>query len=113
MNYVNADDLIKPDTRTPAQKWLDAEMDKRNAQEQGAEQHPILEAIALQVIKDNQRLRKAIKRACKGYPEDDTAPTCVAILRAALNVGANRAAEGGPVERPVRPLVEKREDDDA
>ena len=29
------------------------------------------------------------------------------------NVGANRAAEGGPVERPVRPLVEKREDDDA
>ena len=83
--YVEADDLIKPDTRTPAQKWLDAEMDKRWANEQGAEQHPILEAIALTVIEENQRLRKAIKRACKGYPEDDTAPTCVAILRAALN----------------------------
>ena len=29
------------------------------------------------------------------------------------NVGAKRAAEGGPLERPVRPLVEKREDDHA
>lgn len=57
MNYVNADDLIKPDTRTPAQKWLDAEMDKRHAQEQGAEQYPILKSIALTVIEDNQRLR--------------------------------------------------------
>lgn len=57
MNYVNADDLIKPDTRTPAQKWLDKEMDKRWANEQGAEQYPILEAIALTVIEDNQRLR--------------------------------------------------------
>lgn len=90
MNYVNADDLIKPDTSTPAQKWLDAEMDKRRANEQGAEQYPILEAIALAVIEDNQRLRKAIKRACKGYPEDDTAPTCVAILRAALNTTDDR-----------------------
>lgn len=85
MDYVNADDLIKPDTRTPAQKRLDAEMDKRLANEQGAEQYPILEAIALAVIEDNQRLRKAIKRACKGHPEDNTAPTCVAILRVALN----------------------------
>lgn len=94
MNYVNADDLIKPDTRTPAQKWLDAEMDKRWANEQGAEQYPILEAIALAVIEENQQLRKAIKRACKGYPEDDTAPTCVAILRAALNTGDQRAGTG-------------------
>lgn len=82
--YVEADDLIKPDTRTTAQKWLDAEMDKRWANEQGAEQYPILEAIALAVIEENQRLSKAIKCACKGYPEDDTAPTCVAILRVAL-----------------------------
>lgn len=31
--YVEADALIKPDARTPAQKWLDAEMDKRWANE--------------------------------------------------------------------------------
>ena len=83
--YSDEDHPFEPDTRTPAQKWLDAEMDKRWANEQGAEQYPILEAIALAVIEENQRLRKAIKRACKGYPEDDTAPTCVAILRAAFN----------------------------
>lgn len=88
--YSNEDYPFEPDTRSPAQKWLDAEMDKRNAQEQGAEQYPILEAIALQVIEDNQRMRKAIKRACKGYPEDDTAPTCVAILRSALNTEGQR-----------------------
>ena len=88
--YVEADELIKPDTRTPAQRWLAAEMDKRWANEQGAEQYPILEAIALAVVEDNQRLRKAIKRACKGYPEDDTAPTCVAILRAAFNTEGQR-----------------------
>jgi hypothetical protein len=37
----------------------------------------------------NAGLRRAIARACAGYPDDDTAPTCVAILRAALkpNVG--------------------------
>lgn len=52
----------------------------------------ILEAIALAVIEENQRMRKAIKRACKGYPEDDTAPTCAAILRSALNTEAQRAA---------------------
>ncbi len=62
--YVEADDLIKLDTRTPAQKWLDAEMDKRWANEQGAEQYPILEAIALQVIEDNQRLR-AVEAAAR------------------------------------------------
>ena len=93
--YVDADDLIKPDTRTPAQKWLDAEMDKRRANEQGAEQYPILEAIALGVIEENQRLRKAIKRSCKSYPEDDTAPTCVAILRAAFNTEVDRASGSG------------------
>ena len=95
LEYSDKDYPFEPDTRTPAQKWLDKEMDKRWANEQGAEQYPILEAIALQVIKDNQRLRKAIKRACKGYPEDDTAPTCVAILRSALNTEVDRASGSG------------------
>ena len=90
LEYADEDYPFEPDTRTPAQKWLDAEMDKRWAQEQGAEQYPTLEAIALQIIEDHQRLREAIERACKGYPEDDTAPTCVAILRAALNTTDDR-----------------------
>lgn len=38
-----------------------------------------------------ERLRAAIARACAGYPADDAAPTCVAILRAAL--GPNAADE--------------------
>lgn len=87
--YSNEDYPFEPDTRSPAQKWLDAEMDKRWANEQGAEQYPILEAIALEIIEENQRLREAIERACKVYPEDDAAPTCVAILRAALNARGN------------------------
>lgn len=58
--YVDASDLIQPDTRSDAQKWLDAEMDKRWANEQGAEPYPILEAIALEVIEENQRLRAQI-----------------------------------------------------
>lgn len=58
--YVDASDLIQPDTRSDAQKWLDAEMDKRWANEQGAEPYPILESIALEVIEDNQRLRAQI-----------------------------------------------------
>jgi hypothetical protein len=53
---------------------------------------------ALDAEADVQRLRAAIARACAGYPADDAAPTCVAILRAALgpNVGAKR---GGAVLR--------------
>ena len=35
-------------------------MDKRWANEQGAEHYPILEAIALEVIEENQRLRAQI-----------------------------------------------------
>lgn len=66
--YVKADDLIKPDTRSPAQKWLDAEMDKRWANEQGAAQYPILEAIALGVIEENQRLREATNTERSGPP---------------------------------------------
>lgn len=58
--YVDASDIIQPDTRSDAQKWLDAEMDKRWANEQGAEPYPILEAIALEVIEENHRLRAQI-----------------------------------------------------
>ena len=58
--YVDASDLIQPDTRSDARKWLDAEMDKRWANDQGAEPFPILEAIALEVIEENQRLRAQI-----------------------------------------------------
>lgn len=58
--YVDASDLIQPDNRSDAQKWLDAEMDKRWANEQGAEPFPILESIALEVIEENQRLRAQI-----------------------------------------------------
>ena len=58
--YVDASDLIQPDTRSAAQKWLDAEMDKRWANEQGAEPYPILESIALEVIEEHQRLRAQI-----------------------------------------------------
>lgn len=65
--YVDASDLIQPDNRSAAQKWLDAEMDKRWANEQGAEPFPILEAIALEIIEDNQRLRAQIGQ---GVPEE-------------------------------------------
>jgi hypothetical protein len=72
------------------------------------------------VIAERDTLRAAVSRACAGYPDDETAPTCVAILRAALkpNVRANRTrrrymperseqmptADEGPVERVVRLL---------
>jgi hypothetical protein len=34
------------------------------------------------------KLRAAVVRACAGYPQNDAAPTCVAILRAALGPNA-------------------------
>lgn len=37
MHYEDADDLIQPDNRTPAQKWLDAEIERRHGNEQGHE----------------------------------------------------------------------------
>ena len=77
--YVDASDLIQPDTRSDAQKWLDAEMDKRWANEQGAEPYPILEAIALQVIEENQRLRAQIGQ---GEPDDAAAKERDRILSA-------------------------------
>lgn len=35
------------------------------------------------------RLRAAINRACAGYPDNEFAPTCVAILREALMPNVN------------------------
>ena len=94
--YVEADELIKPDTRTPAQKWLDAEMDKRWANEQGAEQYPILEAIALAVIEENQRLR-AVEAAARNlvkvkgrYHTEQAFKALAALL---VNTEAMRHAE--------------------
>jgi hypothetical protein len=44
-----------------------------------------LDALAKANNQDElEGMRAAIARACAGYPADDAAPTCVAILRAAL-----------------------------
>ena len=86
--YSDEDFPFEPDTRTPAQKWLDAEMDKRWANEQGAEQHPILEAIALQVIEDNQRLRAvevAARRVVRSFAALGNAQNAGALLVARAN----------------------------
>lgn len=48
--YVDASDLIKPDTRTPTERWLDTELERRGASEQGAEAGHILREIALDAI---------------------------------------------------------------
>ena len=45
--HVDADELIKPDTRSPAERWLDAELERRGASEQGTEPGVVLRAIAL------------------------------------------------------------------
>lgn len=37
MNYIDATNIIQPDTRTPAERWLDTELERRGAGEQGAE----------------------------------------------------------------------------
>lgn len=37
MHYEDADELIQPDNRTPAQRWLDAEIERRHGNEQGHE----------------------------------------------------------------------------
>jgi len=55
--YVEAEDLIKPDTRSEAEKWLDAEMDKRWAHEQGADFEAILRAVALDLFTEASALR--------------------------------------------------------
>ncbi len=34
--------------------------------------------------READRLRAAIERVCASYPDDDAAPTCVAVLRQAL-----------------------------
>lgn len=57
--YVDASDLIQPDKRTPAERWLDAEMERRGANEQGAEANNVLRQIALEAIEKNLGKRSA------------------------------------------------------
>lgn len=95
--YVEADDLIKPETRSPAQKWLDAEIDKRWANEQGAEQYPILEAIALEVIEHNQRLRSieaAARNLVKVKGRYHTEQAFKALAALLVNTEAQRTGTG-------------------
>ena len=47
MHYEDADDLIQTDNRTPAQKWLDAEIERRHGNEQGHE--AVIYEIALEL----------------------------------------------------------------
>jgi hypothetical protein len=49
MHYVDATHIIQPDTRTPAERWLDTELERRGANEQGAEPGVLLRAIALEL----------------------------------------------------------------
>ena len=49
MFYVDATHIIQPDTRTPSERWLDNEMERRGANEQGAEPGVVLRAIALEL----------------------------------------------------------------
>jgi len=49
MTYVDASDLFRKDERTPAEKWLDAEMDRRGANEMGADDTRILRQIAIEL----------------------------------------------------------------
>lgn len=57
--YVDASDLIQPDKRTPAERWLDAEMERRGANEQGAEAINVLRQIALEAIEKSLGKRRA------------------------------------------------------
>lgn len=55
--YVDAEDLIQPDTRGPVDRWLHEEMERRGAGEQGAESYPFLEAIARDLFTEATALR--------------------------------------------------------
>jgi hypothetical protein len=70
--YVDADDLIQPDNRSSAEKWLDAEIDRRWGNEQGAEPGIVLRAIALDLFTEavglratEQNLRERLAKAAK------------------------------------------------
>ena len=64
--YVDADDLIQPDNRSTAEKWLDAEIDRRWGNEQGAEPGIVLRATEQNL---RERLAKAAK-ACDDISAD-------------------------------------------
>ena len=51
-------------------------------------------ALLREAAAEIDRLRAAIARACAGYPADDAAPTCVAILRADLGPNARLSGAG-------------------
>lgn len=55
--YSEEDYPFAPDTRSEAEKWLDAEMDKRWAYEQGADFEAILRAVALDLFTEASALR--------------------------------------------------------
>lgn len=61
MHYEDADDLIHPDNRPPAQKWLDAEIERRHGNEQGHE--AVIYEIALEL---RQKLLRQELDALKG-----------------------------------------------
>lgn len=45
-------ELVKPDSRTPAQKYIDNVLESRGAFEQGAEPYPMLYKLACEIIND-------------------------------------------------------------
>lgn len=56
MHYEDADDLIQTDNRTPAQKWLDAEIERRHGNEQGHE--AAIYEIALELRQELDALKR-------------------------------------------------------
>ncbi len=69
--------LIKPDTRSPAEKRLHTMMDEREAWEQSAESFSVLRDIALELLTEqikastNDRRTKACLMACEGVSTED------------------------------------------
>lgn len=55
MHYEDADDLIQTDNRPPAQKWLDAEIERRHGNEQGHE--AVIYEIALELRQELDALK--------------------------------------------------------
>jgi len=60
--YVDASNLIKPDTRTAAERWLDKELERRGANEQGAEAGVILRQIALELLERQMPMGRVAER---------------------------------------------------
>lgn len=70
MHYEDADELIQPDNRTPAQKWLDAEIERRHGNEQGHEAAIYEIALELrQELEDAQGEIRALRATEAGLRE--------------------------------------------